>query len=332
MTETTPGLEFGVTFRLEHPPERLSALMQAADAAGFEHGWLFDNPIAAMEPYPLLALCASSTSRIRLGTCVTNPLSRHPSVTASALATLDLISDGRMELGIGRGDSAVRLIGGAPSDLASFEWATTTIRTLVEGGEVDIDGVAVSLPWAQPRRLPVWIAGYGPRIIEIAARIADGVVLQLGDPTLLAILIRHLRECEARAGRPEGAVKVMVALPAHVGDRATGIERTVWYPRFLRHHLETVVRHWADELPRGYAEAYLAGDSEADLRAEASATCLIGDPADHLERIDALRMLGVDQVNLYLMDGGQDEVIAAYAADILPVVPRGSLVASGRPA
>lgn len=319
-------IEFGATFRLEHPAERLVSLVRQLDASGFGHAWLFDNPIAAMEPYSLLGLCAEASTRVRLGTCVTNPLSRHPVVTASALATLNLVSDGRMSLGIGRGDSAVRLVGGQPSSLSAFVSSTMTIRTLVEGGTAVVAGVPVQLPWATPHPLPVWIAGYGPRILEVAAQIGDGVILQLGDPVLLRVMIRHLRACEAAAGRPAGIVKVMVAVPAHVGRIEDGIDRTVWYPQFLRHHLELVVERWAAELPDGYAARYLAADDERSMRDEARRTCLVGDADDHLERIDALRAIGADQVNLYLMDAGQEEVIDAYQRDILPRVVDGPSV------
>lgn len=313
-------MEFGTTFRLEHPSARLVSLVQRSEDAGFDYGWVFDNPIAAMEPYSLLGLCAAGTSRLRLGTCVTNPLSRHPAVTASALATLNEVGGGRMVLGIGRGDSAVRLVGHEPSSLATFEWATTAIRDLVGGGAVEFDGVPVSLPWCTPARLPVWIAGYGPRVLELAARIADGVILQAGDPALLAVLIAHVRRCEAAAGRAPGSVQVMAAIPAHVGSVEAGAAHTAWYPRFLRHHLELVMDAWAGSLPDGYRARYLAATTDEDQLDEARRTCLVGGVDDHLERIAALEAIGVDQVNLYLMDDGQESVIDAYAADVLPAV------------
>ena len=313
-------VEFGTTFRLEHPSTRLVALMQRAEAAGFDYGWVFDNPIAAMEPYSLLGLCADGTSRLRLGTCVTNPLSRHPAVTASALATLNEVSGARMVLGIGRGDSAVRLVGHEPSTLATFEWATTAIRDLVGGGTVEFEGVPVTLPWCTPATLPVWIAGYGPRVLELAARIADGVILQVGDPTLLSVLIAHVRRCEAAAGRAAGSVQVMAAIPAHVGSIEAGAAHTAWYPRFLRHHLEFVVDAWSASLPNGYAARYRSATSDEDQLDEARRTCLVGGVDDHLERLAALDAVGVDQVNLYLMDNGQEAVIDAYATHILPAV------------
>ena len=89
-------MRFGFTLKPEHSIERTLALTRQAEAAGFEYGWLFDSHVLWRDPYPLLTLMAGATERMRLGTCVTNPGTREPSVTASALATLDEISGGRM--------------------------------------------------------------------------------------------------------------------------------------------------------------------------------------------------------------------------------------------
>src|SRR3712207_1903090 len=99
-------LDFGITLKPDMSPERVVALTRQAEQAGFTYGWLFDSHVLWLDPYPLLTLMAVNTERMRLGTCVTNPASRDASITASTLATLNLISGGRMDLGIGRGDSA----------------------------------------------------------------------------------------------------------------------------------------------------------------------------------------------------------------------------------
>src|SRR5664279_3150606 len=99
-------MQFGFTLKLDHPIERTLALARRAEAAGFDYGWVFDSHVLWRDPYPLLTLMAGVTERLRLGTCVTNPATREPSVTASTLAVLQEISAGRMDLGIGRGDSA----------------------------------------------------------------------------------------------------------------------------------------------------------------------------------------------------------------------------------
>src|SRR6187549_2326513 len=108
-------MRFGITLKPEPDVARVVSLAQTAERLGFEYCWLFDSHVLWPDPYPLLTLIADATERIKLGTCVTNPATREPSVTASALALLQLLSGGRMQLGIGRGDSARRVLGRPPT-------------------------------------------------------------------------------------------------------------------------------------------------------------------------------------------------------------------------
>src|SRR5262249_54882194 len=153
-----------------------------------------------LEPYPLLTMMALNTTRMRLGTCVTNPAVRDPTVTASALATLNLISGGRMDLGIGRGDSSRRVLGKRPTTLADLDATVRDIRRLAAGDTVDYDGEPIQLSWARGT-LPVWIAGYGPKALQLTGRIADGVILQLADPAIIKWSLGFLREGALAAGR-----------------------------------------------------------------------------------------------------------------------------------
>src|SRR5262245_52421675 len=108
-------LEFAITFKPDLRFEHILELTKQAEEAGFNYGWIFDSHILWQEPYPLLTLMATQTRRMRLGTCVTNPAVRDATVTASLLATLNRISGGRMDLGIGRGDSSRRVMGKQPT-------------------------------------------------------------------------------------------------------------------------------------------------------------------------------------------------------------------------
>src|SRR5438445_12177708 len=121
-------MEFGFTLKPDHPLERVASLTRLAESAGFTHGWLFDSHVLWKEPYPLLTLMAGNTKRMRLGTCVTNPATRDLTVTASLFATLNLISGGRMELGIGRGDSSRRVLGKKPVSWSQLETAVKEFR------------------------------------------------------------------------------------------------------------------------------------------------------------------------------------------------------------
>ena len=107
-------LEFGICFSCDPPPSRVVELTRAAEEAGFDYAWLWDSHVLWQDCYPVFTLMAAATSRVRMGPCVTNPATRDPTVTASVLATLNDISGGRMDVGIGRGDSARRVIGRKP--------------------------------------------------------------------------------------------------------------------------------------------------------------------------------------------------------------------------
>src|ERR671934_1506839 len=152
-------LSFGVCFAPDPPPGRWAELAQLAERSGFETAWLFDSHVLWQDVYPIFTLIAAATSRIHIGPCVTNPATRDPSVTASVIATLQEISGGRMELGIGRGDSAQRVMGRHPVTLDHLEQACHVIRDLVAGREVTYDGVSFRLGWSTGVPAPIWVAG-----------------------------------------------------------------------------------------------------------------------------------------------------------------------------
>src|SRR5215813_10150063 len=136
-------LECAITFKADMPPARIVALTRQTERAGFTYGWSFDSHILWQDPYPLLTLMAVNTARMRLGTCVTNPVVRDPTVTASLLATLNRISGGRMDIGIGRGDSSRRVMGKKPTTLDNLEYAVKVMRDLNSGKQITYDDHAI---------------------------------------------------------------------------------------------------------------------------------------------------------------------------------------------
>src|SRR2546423_4509245 len=164
-------MKFGITIKPDMPVDRIVALTRQAEAAGFQYGWIFDSHVLWLEPYPLLTLMAANTNRMRLGPCVTNPAVRDLTVTSSLFATLNLISSGRMQLGIGRGDSSRRGLGKKPVGAGDLERAVKAFRELTAGSEIDYEGQPTRLTWASAGSPPVWIAGYGPKVLEMAGRV-----------------------------------------------------------------------------------------------------------------------------------------------------------------
>lgn len=328
-------MQFGFTLKPDHSLERTLALTRQAEAAGFDYGWLFDSHVLWRDPYPLLTLMAQATKRMRLGTCVTNPATREPTVTASSLTVLNELSGGRMDLGIGRGDSARRVLGKAPTSMKDLEQAVHVIRALVEGRGIEFEGTMLELPWSSGHQLPVWIAGYGPVALKLTGRIADGAMLQIGDPDLIRWFVSQVRDSAAAAGRDPNHVQVMAAAPAHVGDLADGRDRTRWFPALVGNHVVDLVNKYPrEELPAsltgyirdrsgydyhhhaevGSSNAAFVGDEVADR------FCLLGPAEDHVAKLHALAAAGVDQFNLYLMNGDEGSQVEAYGRDIIPAL------------
>src|SRR5258705_13898862 len=150
-------LEFEVQSKRDRPHQRMIALSKQAEAAGFGYGWIFDSHVLWQEAYPLMTLLAVNTNRMRLGTCVTNPAVRDATVTASLLATLNRISGGRMDLGIGRGDSSRRVMGKKPTTLERLEETVSVIRDLCSGKQIEYEDRDIQMRWATNGVPPAWI-------------------------------------------------------------------------------------------------------------------------------------------------------------------------------
>ena len=153
-------------------------------------------------------------------------------VTASLLATIDRISGGRMDLGIGRGDSSRRVMGKRPTTLADLEACVQTVRDLCAGKQIVYEGQPIQMAWANAGALPVWVAGYGPKALRCAGRIGDGVILQFADPHLIKWCLQFVREGAEEAGRDFSKIRVMSAAPVWVSDDLT--ERAIVCAGFRR--------------------------------------------------------------------------------------------------
>src|SRR5471030_3186125 len=173
-------ISFGVTVLPDPPFGRFLELLQLAEKQGFEYGWTYDSHVLWQESIPLLALAPDRTSTMKLGHFVTNPGTRDPTVLASAYATLHDISGGRMVMGIGRGDSARRVIGQQPVKVAEFEEALKMIKPFMNGKEVSWNGKELQLKWVRPElpEIEMHVAGYGPKALAVAGRQGDGVIIQ----------------------------------------------------------------------------------------------------------------------------------------------------------
>jgi probable F420-dependent oxidoreductase len=326
-------MQFGFTLKPDLSIERMLNLTRQAENGGFQYGWIFDSHILWKEPYPLLTLMAANTRSLRLGTCVTNPAVRDLTVTASLFATLNVISHGRMELGIGRGDSSRRVLGKKPVSWSQLESAVQTFRALTAGKEIEYDGQPTCIRWA-PGSPRVWIAGYGPKVLEMAGRIADGVILQFADPDLISWCSGFVREGARQAGRDFSKIEIMAAAPVWVSDDVKlAREQVRWFPALVSNHVVDLIgRYPAEKLPASlttYVQARGAYDylhhCEVDSDNKSFVTdevvdrfCLLGSRAAQIQKLRTLAAAGVTQFNLYLMSGNEEDQLRAFQTEVIP--------------
>jgi probable F420-dependent oxidoreductase len=327
-------MEFAITFKPDMSAERIISLTKQAENGGFAYGWIFDSHVLWQEPYPLLTLMAANTKGMRFGTCVTNPAVRDATVTASLLATLNRISGGRMDLGIGRGDSSRRVMGKKPTTLTDLEATVGVVRDLCAGKQIVYEDQPIQMVWSDAGVPPVWVAGYGPKALRCAGRIGDGVILQFADPHLINWCLNFVREGAEEAGRDFSKIRVMAAAPVWVSDDlVTARERVRWFPALVSNHVvDLVSRYKPEELPpeltayirdrRDYDYLHHAevGSNNADFVTDevVDRFCIVGPVAEQLRRLKELEDVGVTQFNIYLMCGDEEDTVEVYSREIIP--------------
>jgi probable F420-dependent oxidoreductase len=332
------GLTFGVTVLPDPPYQRFVELIALAESHGFHYGWTYDSHVLWQESFPLLTLAAEATTTMKLGHMVTNPGTREPTVLASGYATLHDISDGRMVMGIGRGDSARRYIGQQPVKVAEFERRCRMIKDFMNGREVDWNDKELQLKWVRPElpQIPMHVAGYGPKALAVAGRVGDGVIIQLADPDIIRWIMDTARRAAEEAGRDPDELECIVSAPSHVSDDiADAREQVRWFPAMVSNHvMDLVERYGTDgsvvpEALTDYVAARKFYDYDEHSRVGAKhgefvtdeicdRFCVLGNAEQATAKLKELESIGVTQFNIYLMTHGQEDDLATYGRDIIP--------------
>lgn len=212
-----------VTFGLRIPPCRnvteVADCVLRAEQAGFGIAWLPDSQFLWRDVWATLALAASTTSSIRLSTCVTNFETRHASVTAAAAGTIDELAPGRVILGVGTGDSSIKTLGLSPTKLDRMRAQIALTRALLEGGNADFDGRVMSIEASPRGRVPIYMAANAPKALALAGELCDGVIFLAGfRPELIHAALAHVVSGAERAGRTLADIDVCVGTVCHVTD------------------------------------------------------------------------------------------------------------------
>ncbi|MGA5898609.1 TIGR03842 family LLM class F420-dependent oxidoreductase [Streptomyces venetus] len=338
-------MDFGLVLQTDPPASRVISLMKRAERNGFSYGWTFDSAVLWQEPFVIYSQILANTTKLKVGPMVTNPGTRTWEVTASTFATLNDMFGNRTVCGIGRGDSAMRVAGRKPNTLARISDAMHVIRALAGGREADLGGgTVVRLPWIRPgAELPVWMAAYGPKALRMAGEEADGFILQLADLYLTEYMVKAVKDAAVAAGRDPAEVTVCVAAPAYVTEDdspealAHAREQCRWFGGMVGNHVADLVAKYGehsaavpDELTdyikarEGYDYSHhgRSGNPDAQFVPDeiVDRFCLIGPVERHIEKLNALRALGVDQFAVYDMHDAQEAVIDAYGSRVIPAV------------
>lgn len=316
-----------------------------------EHGFDFvsygDAPALLREVYSTLALMGARTERIAVGPIVTNPVTRHPAVTSSAICTLDEITDGRAFLGIATGDSGVLSLGEHPASLDTVERAITTVQGLSRGVSVDPPAgeSSVKIDWVDPEGsngVPVWLAAEGPKTQALAGRVADGVVLGGGlTPALLERQVDNVRRGARAADRDLSAIDLWITARANVADdRARAVDDLKPGLASMANHSmrytfedKAVPDEYHDRLRelqsryRPHQDPDHDGENVELLdRLEltdflASRYAIVGTPADCAETIRGIRSVeAVGGIYLTTPMNRTRRVLTGFAEDVVPMV------------
>ncbi|MFR9788086.1 TIGR03842 family LLM class F420-dependent oxidoreductase [Streptomyces sp. MB22_4] len=338
-------MDFGLVLQTDPPASRVIQLMQRAERNGFRYGWTFDSAVLWQEPFVIYSQILARTEQLTVGPMVTNPSTRTPEVTASTFATLNDMFGNRTVCGIGRGDSAMRVAGRRPNTLARISEAMKVIRALGRGEPADLGGgTVVAFPWVRPgARLPVWMAAYGPKALKMTGEEADGFILQLADLYLTEYMVKAVKDAARAAGRDPDEVTVCVAAPAYVtaDDSPEALaharDQCRWFGGMVGNHVADLVAKYGEhsaQVPeeltdyikarQGYDYAHhgRSGNPDTEFVPDeiVDRFCLIGPAERHIEKLNALRALGVDQFALYDMHDAQEATIDAYGTRVIPAV------------
>ena len=305
-----------------------------AETLGFGGVWVADSQSVFRDAFMALTLFADRTKRMELATGVTNVITRHPAVLAHSFATLNEYSNGRAVLGIGVGDSAVHTIGEKPARLKRMEEVINVLRKLMAGEEVNFDGQDIKVSWP-PCKVPVVIACSGPRSLQLAGRIADGVLFQVGaDPDLVLYAKKNIGIGARQAGRDLSEIKLYQRLAFAVSED--------------REQVRAEARGYASVAAGTIYEAVPEEDIPADLRSDLQlmkekydyqqhgsmdsehaglitdrildAVAITGTPDEVIPRLRELTHLGVENFVLPIATKHPDEVINTLAEKVMPYI------------
>jgi probable F420-dependent oxidoreductase len=330
-------MDFGAVLQTNPPASRTVALAKLAEQHGFSHVWTFDSHLLWQEPYVIYSQILAETRRVIVGPMVTNPATRDWTVTASTYATLNEMYGNRTICGIGRGDSAVRVANGAPTTLKTLRESIHVIRELANSRAVEYNGATLQFPWSVGSTLDVWVAAYGPLALKLTGEVGDGFILQMADLDVAEWMIKTVRTAAEKVGRDPMSIKFCVAAPMYIGDDWTHMrDQNRWFGGMVGNHVADIVAKYGEgsAVPKALTD-YIKGREGYDYNEHGRAGnthttfvpdeivdrfCVLGTAAQHIEKLQALKELGVDQFAGYLQHDNKEETMRVYGETVIPAL------------
>ncbi len=318
-------MRYGVTLQGVDDPDRFVELVTRIEELGYDDLWLTDSSLHAGEVYVYATLALRATRRIRVGTAVTNPLTRHPAITANAFATLHQLAPGRVVCGIGVGDRPLLEIGLKAAKIDTLTTTVQTLRRLWCGDELD-DAAGPHSAGARLRRppgeLPVYWAASGPRTLRAAGEHADGVILLAGlFPEGLDFALEHLDRGRAVSER-RSFTRTCFLYGSLREDERTAIDeaRTIaaWFPQTAPAYAR--LAGMSDELIASIVATYGGGEfQDASAAAELISDDLVrklafvGTPRTAATKLDWLRERKLEAVSVFPLGADRQGTIERFA-------------------
>jgi 5,10-methylenetetrahydromethanopterin reductase len=306
------------------------------EAEGWDGGTVVDSECIAVDPYVALTMCAERTTKLQLGIGVTNPVTRHPAVTAAAMATLQIASRGRAQMGIGRGDSALAYLGASPVPIGRFESVLQMIQTYLRGDSVSLEEAAsllagtdtgydkLTLAKAPPaswlkwlpadhKKVPMDVAVTGPKAIGIGARVAERISLVMGaDVGRLKWGLETARTAAEQAGKDPASLKTCAFLIVHPHDDVavarrlaaggiSGMSRFLIMNKKVAAPVSAAERQSLERLAQAYdMKTHALGGAQAEaLDPEfMDSFAILGNSTHCLERLQEIAALGFDRLQI----------------------------------
>ena len=330
-------MKFGVGI-IPHDLNETEISAKLAETQGFDSIGIPDSQSLWRELYLSLSVVANATSKVRIGPTVTNILTRHPAVAASAIATLNEISDGRAFLGIGSGDSAILNLGLRPAKMTDMREYIQAVRVILSGQPYNYKGRSIHVQWSE-NPVPIVMSAEGPKTLHMAGGIADAVIVHSGlTKDVLADTVARVREGEKAAGRPEGSAEVWAFAKCNISDkREDAVDEIKMALAASGHHAFRFTLE-GKKVPEELEEAvmtlqgeYVATEHEqlghtrnSSLVDELGLTdfladrfAVVGTPDECLEKVRTIQDSGVDSLLILAISSDSDNIIRRFGQEVI---------------